>query len=184
LEPPELAHPSGQSADNVVRDLRSKYSANKRYFDIPLQAVPNVLLVDEFSGSGNQAERAISKWREILSSKTKISVFFMAIHERGLSKLKRIFPDVSVYATEILGRESCLLNHISDFFKLDSIELAQKKLTNFTEKNFKKEREILTLGYKKMSLCYKPPYTACNNMAGAYLLKTKTNDVRLFERGV
>lgn len=184
LERPTVNPAGGQSSDNIIRDLRYNYSTNKKYFEAPDSKTPQVLLVDEFSGSGNQAKGAIADWRKHLSPNTKISVFFMAIHENGLKELQSKFPDVQFYATEILGNESCLLHHINEAFHLNSKDLAKLKLEKFTRENFIKEKGIPLLGYKDMSLCFKPPYTACNNMAGVYLLKTIKTKARLFERGL
>jgi len=163
LERPTVNPAGGQSSDNIIRDLRYKYSANKKYFEEPDSETRQVLLVDEFSGSGNQAKNAISNWRKHLSPSTKISVFFMAIHENGLGELQSKFPDVYFYAAEILRNESCLLHHIDEAFQLNSMELAKSKLETFTKDNFVQEKGIPALGYKNMSLCFKPPYTACNN---------------------
>ena len=108
----------------------------------------------------------------------------MAIHETGLIRLNKEFPEVKFFAAEILSHESCLAHHIKEAFQLNSLETAQAELKKFTEQNFRKEKEIPSLGYNQMSLCFKPPYTACNNMAGVYLLKTQDTNVRLFERGL
>jgi hypothetical protein len=184
LEPPFRDPAGGQSSDDIIRDLRYTYTANEKYFKMPQGNIPHVLLVDEFSGSGQQAKDAISDWKNRLSPKTKISAFFMAIHKKGLTDLQNQFNDVNFYAAEVLGDESCLLNHIKEYFKLESIESVESKLLEFTKRNFIFEKKVKPLGYKKMCLCFKPPYTACNNMAGAYLLRTKKNKVRLFERGL
>ena len=184
LERPNNNPGGGQSSDNIIRDLRYKFSANEQYFEIPKSGKEQVLLVDEFSGSGNQAHSAILDWQAQLPNGTKISVFFMAIHEIGLLRLHKAFPEVKFFSAEILSHESCLTHHIKEAFQLNSIELAQAKLKNFTEQNFRKEKKIPFLGYNQMSLCFKPPYTACNNMAGVYLLKTQDTNVRLFERGL
>jgi hypothetical protein len=102
LERPSINPAGGQSSDNFIRDLRDKYAANTKYFEMPDNSIRNVLLVDEFSGSGNQAKDAISDWQENLSPRTKISVFFMAIHENGFSELQTHFPNVKIYAAELL----------------------------------------------------------------------------------
>ena len=174
----------GQSSDNIIRDLRYTFSANKKYFEEPENKTQHVLLVDEFSGSGNQAHDAILDWQEQLPEGIKLSAFFMANHEKGLIHLKKKLPDVNFFSAEILSNESCLLHHIKEAFQLNSSKEAETKLKTFTERNFLKEKKISPLGYKKMALCFKPPYTACNNMAGVYLLKTKDTNVRLFERGL
>ena len=184
LEPPTDNPGAGQSSDDIIRDLRYKFSVNTKYFDMPDDSTPHVLLVDEFSGSGTQAIEAIVSWKDNLSASTKISVFFMAIHENGLLELRKQLPAVQIYAAEILGQESCLLHHINEILKLNSMEFAKLKLKTFIKRNFSQERGVNSLGYKGMSLCFKPPYTACNNMAGVYLLKTKKTKVRLFERGL
>jgi hypothetical protein len=184
LERPTVNPGGGQSSDNIIRDLRHSYSVNEKYFEIPDDKTPHVLLVDEFSGSGNQAKKAITDWISHISPSIKISVFFMSIHENGLKTLKKKFPRVKFYAVEILGNESCLLHHINEVLNLNSMESAKIRLEKFTERNFIKEKKIPILGYRNMALCFKPPYTACNNMAGVYLLRTKKNKVRLFERGL
>lgn len=184
LERPNSNPAGGQSSDNIIRDLRYKFSADEKYFEVPKDEQQQVLLVDEFSGSGNQAHSAILDWQTQLPKGTKISAFFMAIHETGLLRLNEEFPEVKFFSAEILSNESCLAHHIKEAFQLNSLETAQAKLEKFTKQNFRKEKKIPVLGYKKMSLCFKPPYTACNNMAGVYLLQTKDTNVRLFERGL
>jgi len=184
LERPTDNPGGGQSSDNIVRDLKYSNSTNEKYFHTPQHDCPHVLLVDEFCGSGNQAVGAINDWLGNLSPKTIISVFFMAIHEKGLKKLQAEFPNVQIYASEILGEESYLLRHIKKGLGLNTLNEAERHLKSFTVKNFIPEEKIPMLGYKKMSLCFKPPYTACNNMAGLYLLKTQDTNVRLFERGL
>lgn len=184
LERPSSNPGSGQSSDSIIRYLRRRISSNEKYFEAPNSDTEHVLLVDEFSGSGNQAKDAINDWKEHLGDGPLISAFFMAIHQDAIDLLARDHSDVKVYASEILGKESSLKNHIKNSFNLSSLEEAEEKIKIFTRNNFRNERNISLLGYKKMSLCFKPPYTACNNMAGLYLLKTKDTNVRLFERGV
>lgn len=183
LERPTTNPGSGQSSDDIIRDLRYKYSANSKYFDISMINVPNIILIDEFCGSGTQASSAIRDWQSQLSQATKISLFFMAIHETGYYSLRNDFPNINIYASEILGKESSLTTHISEAFNCRTITDSESILKSFTKNNFRKENGISPLGFHKMSLCFKPPYTACNNMAGIYLLKTKNTNVRLFERG-
>ena len=184
LERPTKNPGGGQSSDNIIRDLKYIFAVNENYFKKPNKEIPHVLLVDEFSGSGKQAQTAIKDWRNHLHDNTNISVFFIAAHERGMNVLRNAFPRIRFYAAEILGDESCLLYNLKRTFNLGSTNQSKEKLKLFTKKNFVPERERPILGYKEMSLCFKPPYTACNNMAGVYLLRTKRNGVRLFERGL
>jgi len=184
LERPTSNPEGGQSSDNIIRDLKHDYSSDDKYFGKPDNQISQMLLVDEFSGSGNQAKKAIIDWRKHISFRTKISVFFMAIHEDGFDMLQREFPDISFYTTEILRNESSLLHQIKEICQLDSIELAKLRLKAFTQKHFVQEKKLPALGYRDMALCFKPPYTACNNMAGVYLLKTKKTKARLFQRGL
>jgi hypothetical protein len=184
LERP-TGHPgAGQSSDDIIRTLKYTHSANSEYFNDPETNTSHILLVDEFSGSGNQARKAITEWRVHLPASIKISVFFVAIHQTGLALLKEELPDVNIYTTEILGDESCLFTHIKNVLGLSAIEQAKDKLSEFTRNNFAKERGVSLLGYRGMALCFKPPFSACNNMAGLYLMKTKHTNVRLFGRGL
>lgn len=184
LEPSESLYSSGQSSDDLIRLLKEMFCAHEHYFGEP-DMNSHVILLDEFSGSGNQAKGAIDDWITRWGSSYKdISLYFLAIHKKGYKEIIDKHPDVKIYFGELLGDETSLAKILIDNKLADNINDANQLLIDFTIKHFSEDEEWRQLGYKDMAICYKPPFTACNNMAGLYLSETLDSKTRLFQRGL
>ena len=174
---------TGQSSGDLIRILKYSFGAHKQYFQEP-DSDSHLILIDEISGSGDQAVRSIKEWKDRLgNSYHDMSVFFLALHQDGYQAIETKHPDVNIYSAETLGKETSLAQLIIRNELSNNIIEAHKLITDFTKRNFIEDETIKLLGYGDMTLCYKPPLTACNNMAGLYLAETRNTNVRLFQRG-
>jgi len=183
LERSESSFGSGQSSDDLIRLLREEFCVHENYFLEP-DPESHIILLDEISGSGNQAVDAIQTWQDHLNSNYRdMSVYFLALHRRGYKAITTKKAEIRLFFSEILGDETSLAKLIIENELANDISEAHEIITDFTERNFIKD-EWKRLGYKEMAICYKPAFTACNNMAGLYLSRTRDTNVRLFERGL
>lgn len=180
LEQNDSPFGSGQSSDDIIRLLKYRFSVHEYYFSEP---DPNskIIIIDELSASGTQAGNSLLKW--VNKYDNEIFVYFLAIHSQGLKHIRDLFPSVKIFYAERLGPESSLSNALVSYGLANEQSAAQKIIKDFTKEHFRKDNWT-ALGFGNLSLCFRPAFTTCNNLAGLYLSKTKTRNVCLFHRGI
>ncbi|XTI73266.1 phosphoribosyltransferase-like protein [Acidithiobacillus sp. AC3] len=175
-----LDQPPTKSGPYILRRLAKSLHLNEGWMSWPQRlcdepvSVNMIILVDDFCGTGEQFSEFVKKtgFLEFMNSRSdcRIAYVTVAAHEKGMARIKELYPKIEIIAGEVLNNE----HHFFDgnVIKRIKVDLVNERLKTDYDKIAREVdlggRRIGPMGFDGQALSYAFEHGTPNNTLPIY----------------